>query len=587
MGYVAPSGIIQLFKGIALDNRYMHTIYFANESQQDAWFTAKYNAGLATKKSFGFDKNSYSRPTVQRIKLKINVEEILGVTYMRFKNRAGMWFYAFINYVEYINENTTAVSYEIDVMQTWFISRATLNPCMVLREHVSNDTFGEHLESEPVGSDVYDLDNISCPDMDSHFNEDDYIVVETSADAHHPPTGGDYSAGDSITHGIYTPTWHYYNVLNDGGVNEIYDAIYNCLGSWALGESQAEIFSIIQFPGHFIHNPEETYAIKHPNNLNGYVPQNKKLYGFPYSYLLISTMDGTTAQYRWEYFQGDVTDEHDIQFRLLANERSTGCIALYPTYYNRITDNFDAKIVMDNFPKCSFAYDAYQAWIASGGKTKVEYEAGLAEQRGAYAKESIWGNMALDLTEQTFTLADQLNRAANAEDSAAAFSAGMGAAKTGTKMVQNVFNASIAAQQTELSLDEARHKKEFAFKDAKYAPNVVVGTQSPTLASGYKKLRYRFFNAHVRKEELVKIDDFLTVYGYSINKVDVPHIHNRPYWNFIQTRGCNVTGEIPASSLAAINNIFDGGIFFWANGDNIGNFEVGGRNGYGALINKN
>ena len=46
MAYVQPTGVIQLFKGIALDNRYMHTIYFGSEALQDAWFTNKYNAGV-------------------------------------------------------------------------------------------------------------------------------------------------------------------------------------------------------------------------------------------------------------------------------------------------------------------------------------------------------------------------------------------------------------------------------------------------------------------------------------------------------------------------------------------------------------
>ena len=56
MSYIQPTGVIQLFKGIALDNRYMHTIYFGSEALQDAWFTNKYNTGsIATpKKAFGY-----------------------------------------------------------------------------------------------------------------------------------------------------------------------------------------------------------------------------------------------------------------------------------------------------------------------------------------------------------------------------------------------------------------------------------------------------------------------------------------------------------------------------------------------------
>lgn len=597
MAYVQPTGVIQLFKGIALDNRYMHTIYFGSEALQDAWFTAKYNTGIAAipKKAFGFTAQSYSRASRQAVKIKINNEELLGVTYMRFKNRSGMWYYAFVNYTEYINENTSLVTYEIDVMQTWFIQKGTLNPCMILREHVSDDTFGTHLESEPVGSDVYDQEMISCPAMDFAFkgdaDHDAYaIVVQTTADGKTPPSGQSFAQSDSIVHGIYTPTFHFSDVLNGdyttGGVQSLYDALYACLGSWDANERKADILSIIQFPHYFIQNPQEIFTIQHPNNLNGYIPQNNKLYSYPYSYLLVSTNDGDSAQYRWEYFDGDVTDQRNIQFIVQANEMGMGCIAMYPAYYNRVTNNFDAKLVMDNFPKCSFSYDGYQAWLASGGKTKVEYDTYVSEQRGAYAKEAIYGNMAMDIIDGGLSMAQHGVNFASAENDAQAARAGLGMLKDASAIGRSVMNANIQAKGVELSLDEAQHKKEFTFKDAKYTPNTVVGSQSPTLAVGYKHLGYRFYNVHVRKEELVKLDDFMTVYGYSINKVEMPVIHNRPYWNFIQTRGCNIKGDIPASSLAAINKIFDGGIFFWNNGDNIGNFEVGGRNGYGALINK-
>lgn len=581
MSYVEPSGIIQLFKGIRLDNRYMHTIYFASASAQNTWFTSKQQSGLT------FNKQMYTRPYKGYVRLKINSENVQDCTYLRFQNKTGgMWYYCFITAIEYLNENTTQIRYEIDVMQTWFIQRGTLNACMVLREHVSNDDFGTHLEPEPIGSDVYELDGIPCADMDTHFNEDDYVVIQTTADPNNPPSGGSYAPQEFIKHGIFDGAWYYEQVLNgditQGGVQDIYDALNNCLGNWDAGMRKADILSIIQFPGHFCNHPEETYNITHPNNLNGYEPENNKLYCYPYSYLLVSTMDGKTAQYRWEYFNTDVTASGaTVQFRLLANELGMGAIALYPTYYNRVTDNFDAKLVMDNFPKCAFAYDSYQAWMASGGKTKIEYETGIAEQRGAMAKEQAMNNAILNVASSTM---DIIQSGAEFESDPVSSVAGMGKgllSATSTSM-----NAYYSIKGTDITLDEARHKQEFVFKDAQYHPNVMVGTQAPTLAMGYNKLRYRFFNVHIKKEELQRLDDFLTVFGYAVNKVDVPKIHNRPYWNFIQTRGCNVTGNMPASSMSAINKIFDGGIFFWKNGDQVGNFEVGGRNGYGALQNK-
>ena len=592
MAYVQPTGVIQLFKGINLDNRYMHTIYFASESAQDTWFTAKYNAGIAAtpQTAFGFTAQSYSRPSRQQVKIKINAELLLGVTYMRFKNRTGMWFYAFVNSTDYINENTSIVTYEIDVMQTWFIQKGTLNPCFIEREHVASDTFGTHLEPEPIGSDAYDTEPITCASMDAAFAGTDHIIVQTSADGMNPPQGQSFAQSDPIVHGIYNPTFHFSDILNGdyttGGVQSLYDALYACLGNWDVGERKADIFSIIQFPSYFVSHPEETFNITHPNTLSGYVPQNKKLYSYPYSYLLISTMDGTSAQFRWEYFDGDVTDGRNITFNTVANEMGMGAIALYPALYNKVANNFDAKVVMENFPKCAFAYDGYQAWLASGGKTKTEYASDLAEQRGAFAKEAIIANATLDIIDQSLNVGANIGKVATADNGADVASAGIGALKGAVSIGKTIENAYIQNAQNELTLDEARHKKEFTFKDARYTPNSVVGKQAPTLAKGYKKLCYKFFNVHVRKEELVRLDDFLTVYGYAINKVDTPQIHNRPYWNFVKTRGCNISGQIPSSSLTAINDIFDGGIFFWNNGDNVGNFGVGGRNTYGALINK-
>ena len=68
--------------------------------------------------------------------------------------------------------------------------------------------------------------------------------------------------------------------------------------------------------------------------------------------------------------------------------------------------------------------------------------------------------------------------------------------------------------------------------------------------------------------------------------MDTPNLNVGKYWTFIKTEGCVVSGNMPSTSREAIERIIDGGIFFWNNGDNIGNFEVEARNHYGALINK-
>ena len=106
MAYVVPSGVIQLFRGINLDNRYMHTIYFASETAQNTWFTSKV--------AYTYSAQMYTRHNGNTIKLKVPNDTVADCTYLRFQNRPnGMWYYAFIITTNYINENVTEIIFEV------------------------------------------------------------------------------------------------------------------------------------------------------------------------------------------------------------------------------------------------------------------------------------------------------------------------------------------------------------------------------------------------------------------------------------------------------------------------------------------
>ena len=608
MAYVEPNGVIQIFKGINLDNRYMHTIYFANEAAQSTWF-----AGKLTNNGRQFTKQYYTRQNGGVVRLKVNSDEILDYTYMRFQNKltgatsqtdphSTKWFYAFITSINYINEGVTEITFEIDVMQTWFIPNGTIRPCMVLRNHVpvNSDILGHYLEAEPIGCDAYDLDEITCTDMENDFVNKPYDVVAQTTAEPNPNKG-------YITAGIWNGLAHFQQVYNAapetdptgpaGG--QVVDDLYNLLGSWDANEQSAQVVSLIQFPSAFLgvdtvtgrDNHYKDYQIAHPLNLGNYVPQNIKLYGYPFSYLYISTMDGDSAQYRWEYFQEDVLNPtlstREITFDLYANELGSGCISLSPRNYNGVSYNLDAKLVIDNFPKCAYAYDAYQAWIASGGKTKAEFDAYLAKMRGTYAIEQTNVNEAVAIGKDVMSGVSAGVTAATAKTTQGMMYGISGATNSAIDVMGNIANADIARKTIGLDIEEAQKKLDFAFRDAKYQPNNIVGTSVPTIAVGQKLLRYRFFSAHVRKEELRRLDDFLTVFGYAINQVQQPQINIRSHWTFVKTEGSIIAGNMPSSSKEAISRIIDGGIFFWRNGDEVGNFEAGGRDQtYGALLNR-
>ena len=67
------------------------------------------------------------------------------------------------------------------------------------------------------------------------------------------------------------------------------------------------------------------------------------------------------------------------------------------------------------------------------------------------------------------------------------------------------------------------------------------------------------------------------MYGYAVNEIKVPNIHQRPQWNFVKTEGCVVTGNVPNAIRTTIEQIFDSGVRFWNNGDNIGKYYLANK----------
>ena len=91
MSYVQPNSTIQLMRINGLDNRYMHTLYFASESAQNTFMTNKVALTLT--------KHSYQRAGAGYLKIKKPYDEVFNYNYMRFQNThfSNLWYYCFIN----------------------------------------------------------------------------------------------------------------------------------------------------------------------------------------------------------------------------------------------------------------------------------------------------------------------------------------------------------------------------------------------------------------------------------------------------------------------------------------------------------
>lgn len=171
--YIEPNSTIKLLKNVPLDPSYTDTLYFSDlTSQLNAFNT------IWTKRTF--ERQSYQRARRGVLRLQVLADTVYDYNYMLFQNTAygNKWFFAFIKSIDYINDNTSEINYELDVMQTWFFE-AQLEPCFVEREHAATDEIGENIAPEPV-----DLGPIICDDIytmeDTTFTN--YCIIIASAE---------------------------------------------------------------------------------------------------------------------------------------------------------------------------------------------------------------------------------------------------------------------------------------------------------------------------------------------------------------------------------------------------------------------
>lgn len=162
-----PNTTLYLLSNVPLDNTYTDTIYFENINAQQTFFN--------TKISRTFTNLTYQRIGDNRIRVQASADSLYNCNYLMFQNTGfgNKWFYAFITETpKYINDNTTEIVYEIDVMQTYFFD-AVLKPSYIIRQHQSTDIAGDNTLPEPV-----DIGDIKAYYEDSViFNSYDVVVA--------------------------------------------------------------------------------------------------------------------------------------------------------------------------------------------------------------------------------------------------------------------------------------------------------------------------------------------------------------------------------------------------------------------------
>lgn len=514
--YIEPNTTIKLYSGVPLDNTYNHTLYFASESEQQSYFsTSKYT----------FSAQSYQRVERGKMRIERKADDLYDCNYLAFKNvnYGNKWFYAFITSVEYINNVTSEITFEIDVMQTYLFD-VELKDCFVEREHSETDVIGENIQAEPIETGEYVIS-----DYDLVGAVRDMLVLIMIADETSTSFGDLYE-------GIYggCDIWAYNSTDTTNITSKVSEyiqkpdqiiAMYMCPkmlvpnvtdGGKHLSYSTTSSFITETLPS----------VTEESQDFEGYEPKNKKLYTYPYNFLRIDNASGQSLNLRYEFFD-NLTPVIEIQGTFLMPVKLVARPCSYkglPSYseLGGYTSSKSEAISLENYPMCSWNVDTFKSWLAQNSVPVA------------------------------------LNSISNVTSSAIAshYSAhptasfGVGTIGTVASVLSQMYTASIAADQCRGNISNgnvnvARNIQEF-----------------------YKQ------RCHVTKDFAIVIDNFFSMYGYATNKVKQPNISSRPHWNYVKTLGCVVVGRAPSDDIKKMCSIYDNGITFWKNANEVGDYSL-------------
>ena len=557
MAYIQPDTTLQ-FLNVPFDPEYENTMYWSSLNEQNTYMESKVLLTIGN--------NSYQRKTKGVIRVGITpvvegqtISTISNANYIRFKNTRyeNKWFYAFVKRVEYINNNTVDVFYEIDVMQTWALDY-TLMQCLIERQHVQSDLIGEHTIPESLEHGEYFDERLTVSAGDqigsNRFEYTPAVVLVTSFDSL-----GNYAAGGMvqgrIPMGNYYTGLHYYawqlTAENATLINQTLEAISGNIDIITKDGVKVPRFladgvvAIFMMPwefaqqlgaGGFVAPKVMRFDIRKNGEykIGNYIPRNKKLLTYPYNFIYVTNNQGNTAEYKWEDFSNPL----NAQLNVWGNASPNPAMFLVPYDYKGYTnDNSDEMIQVTGFPGVSWSYDAYKAWVAQNQGTLMSVGAGLvAGWVSALAPMVMGGSAGLSASTALSTVTQTYPQMQSND-------AGISLPSMG------VLSATLATMAQ--------------IHDHKIKPPTANGNGNMNLNYQAGYLTFHYYRKHIKEEYARIIDQYFDMYGYKVNRVGTPIRNARPCYTYVKTVGCVVDGFLPAEDAKKIEIIFDKGIRFW------------------------
>ena len=549
MAYIQPQTSIEFFTDLGLSQDYNDSLYFGSEAEKDAYFTNT-NYRLAH-----VERCTYAREHRGFVRVELPMSTMIHAQYMRFKNNGfvNKWWYAFVTDVNYINNNTTEVQFELDPLMSW-MGDFTLSECFVERQHSETDGIGDNIIDEPVNIGTYVTNEMT---RTGHFNNWTYIVFFS------PNVLGAFTQSDvNDDLGIYSGLSAV--IFPDDGTAEtalnVYRLVEAVFGAVQMVAYVPDDFIplLTNVSGYDDPNVRQTAPVIYShsmlrsdmfNGIDGYSPKNNKLYTAPYNLLCVLNSEGMENDYRIEFFEDNVTHTIDFQISASVNEKTQ--IRLAPYSYKGQAVNEEELMTMQDFPYAAWGSDAFAAYMAqtlSDSPVRLLASANnrISESDSSYANYSdMTRAVTIDDKEEETRITRNVD---GAMEDTQAISGGSLGVSLGIQIGANIGKAILT-------------------------PNNIKGGGATDVTTLMKRKDFWFLRKSINSQSAKVIDDYFTMFGYAVKSVHEPKMHVRQRFTYVKTIGCKINCMCPASDADFIEKIFNKGVRFWVNHTDIGNYS--------------
>ena len=520
---------ILLVKNIHIDRQYTNVL-----SYSEAQMLELCQANLVDQA----DNYSFLRPTGS-IMAGFTYTQCLQANYIAFQNPdySNKWFFAWIDDVIYKGDKNTEITFTVDAWSTWFDKWDT-KVCFINRQHVNDDTIGLH--TIPENLDVGIVEQYGSEIFDSAYgNTTYYVAIESSWDIEKQ----EQYSGISVYNNSIFGTQLYFIKVNsiDSLVN-----LYAFVSKTNIDKHIESITNMYIVPNSLIkesnltqHNfkiLESNYVyytmlntidyvnfvttIQKPYNFTDITIKNNKCYCYPYNYLYVTNNNGSDNIYKYENFSTE-NCQFDNELAL-----TCGCSGrIVPKNYLGKNNDTDNAISLGKYPVCGWSADSYINWLTKNGL-----------------------NIATNIT--------------------------LGALGLGVSVATGGVGAIGIAGLLTTAGSVAKTIGEF--NSAKLLPNIKSGQDVGDIIWSSNSNKFIYRRMRCRTEYLKIIDDYFTRFGYAINKIELPNITGRKYWNYVEIGASEEIGygEVPSKFMDIINNACRKGVTIWHNHANLGNYNL-------------